>query len=189
MSDIDATCFLDIDDDADGKSDFKRWGWTNGPLNAGSCTFDIYAGAGQCDVKKGTFVGTLSVEYDGSTVTVSFDADPAGSWNWEETHLYIGNDPLPVDVNGDTTVAPGQYTVFHNGADPTNDNYSISGISGSICVVAHAVSCTDVTEEPPHLKPPTSPTICQSSWEAAGSCGPARRVTSRNRTRAAALSS
>ena len=153
MSDVDATCFLDIDDDEDGKSDFKRWGWTNGPLGAGAYTFDIYAGAGQCDTNKGTFVGTLSVVYDGSTATVSFDADPNGTWTWEETHLYIGNETLPVDVNGDPTVAPGQYTVIHDDADPTNDSYTIDGLTGDIYVVAHAVSCTDGTEPPP---PPTA---------------------------------
>lgn len=57
-----ATCFLDLDFNSDSKSDFNRWGWTNGPLAAGSYSFDIYAGAGQCDLTKGTLVGTLNVE-------------------------------------------------------------------------------------------------------------------------------
>ena len=47
-----ATCFLDIDEDLDGKSDFMRWGWTNSLQELESQTWPIYAGAGQCDTSK-----------------------------------------------------------------------------------------------------------------------------------------
>jgi hypothetical protein len=77
-----ATCFLDIDNDGDGEGDFSRWGWTNGPLPAGSYEFDIYAAAGQCDLSP---------------------------YSLAETHVYVGNDILPQDNKGGYTVAPGQY--------------------------------------------------------------------------------
>lgn len=68
-----ATCFLDIDEDEDGVSDFNRWGWTNGPLLSGtSYHLKIYAAAAQCDLTKGTEVGTAQISYQGTTVTVSF---------------------------------------------------------------------------------------------------------------------
>jgi hypothetical protein len=140
----DATCFLDIDDDGDGENDFNRWGWTNGALGAGSYTFDVYAGAGRCDLTKGTLVGTLSVDYDGSTATVSFNTSGTNPdtdllYTMVETHLYVGSEILATDVNGDFTVAPGQYPTIHDElANVTSDSYTISGLSGDIYVVAHA---------------------------------------------------
>ncbi|WP_143559279.1 hypothetical protein [Alkalispirochaeta americana] len=55
-----------------------------------------------------------------------------------ETHLYVGSDPLP---GGDSpTIAPGQYPSTRSDMDNvTSDNYTITGLSGEIFVVAHAV--------------------------------------------------
>jgi hypothetical protein len=133
-----APCFLDLDLNGDGAGDYNRWGWTNGPLRApadggiNSYSFDIYAGAGQCDVNKGTLVGWLTVYYDGSSATVMYNA--FDGFNFEETHLYIGSEPLAQDVNGNYSIAPGQYTV--TGSDT---QYVIDGLSGDIYIVAHAV--------------------------------------------------
>jgi hypothetical protein len=132
----DAACFLGVDEDGDGRGDFNRWGWTNGQLSAGSYTFDIYAGAGQCDLTKGTLVGTLTVDYDGSTATVTYSIN--GPYFLAETHLYVGNEILARNGNGDFTVAPGQYPTIHDPASGTKDEYTISGLSGDIYVVAHA---------------------------------------------------
>ncbi len=138
------TCFLDLDMDMDAEGDFNRWGWTNGALAEGSYSFDIYAGAGQCDLTKGTFVGTLSVAYSSGTATVTFqmmesDATTGLTYKMVETHLYIGSEILAKDVNGAYIVAPGQYPTIHNElANVTSDSYTISGLSGDIYVVAHA---------------------------------------------------
>jgi hypothetical protein len=138
-----ATCFLNIDDNGDGVGDFNRWGWTNGLLAAGSYTFEAYAGAGQCDLTKGTLVGTLTVDYDGSTATVTFNTaginpDTGLPYTMVETHLYVGSEMLAQD-NGQFTVAPGQYSIIHNElANVTSDSYTITGLSGEIYVVAHA---------------------------------------------------
>ncbi len=129
------TCFNDIG--------FERWGWTNGPLGSGSYTMDVYAGAGQCDLAKGTHVGTLSVNYNGTAATATFSMFN-GFW-MEETHLYIGNDRLPKMKQGKNmveTVAPGQYPYIHDDLEgATSDSYSVNSLSGPIHVVGHAVVC------------------------------------------------
>jgi hypothetical protein len=132
----DAQCFLDLDLDNDGVGDFNRWGWTNGPLAEGSYSFDIYAGAGQCDLSKGTLVGTLSVAYSSGTAIVTYQTD--SPYTMVETHLYVGSDILATN-NGDYTVAPGQYPTIHGElGNITSDSYTVSGLSGDIYVVAHA---------------------------------------------------
>ncbi|NOQ13735.1 MAG: hypothetical protein GQ583_04545 [Methyloprofundus sp.] len=132
--------FLDIVDE-DGGS-FNRWGWSNGAVSAGSYSWDIYAGAGQSDIAKGTLVGTLTVDYDGATVDVTYTMTAGSPYYMDENHLYVGNDILARDVNNEFTVAPGQYPTIHddlNGA--TTDSYTIGGLSDNIYVVAHAVVC------------------------------------------------
>jgi hypothetical protein len=132
-----ATCFIDADFDGDGSDDgFNRWGWSNGQLSEGTYTFDIYAGAGKCDITKGTNVGTLSVVYAGGTANVTFSMD--ASYYMLETHLYVGSEPLARNVNNEYTVAPGQYPTIHDGLNATTDSYTVTGLSGDVYVVAHA---------------------------------------------------
>ena len=133
------TCFLDIDEDGDGDGDFNRWGWSIGPLGVGTTSHDIYAGAGQCDLGKGEFVGVLTVSYDGSTATVIYDT--AAGYHFDETHVYVGNEILPRDVNGDYTVAPGQYPQSTEHIPAVESvTYTFNDLSGDIQVVAHAVA-------------------------------------------------
>jgi hypothetical protein len=95
----DAECFID-------DHGFSNWGWTN-PIGPGEYTWDLWAGAGQCDTSKGVQVGTVTVDYDGTNVTVSFNVDSA--YILGATHVYVDTDPIPVDKKGNPTVAPGQY--------------------------------------------------------------------------------
>jgi hypothetical protein len=118
---------------------FSRWGWSIGPLSAGDYTFDIYAGAGQCDMSKGTLVGKLYVYYHGSTAWVTYTM--TSDFTMDETHLYVGSEILPRDKNDEYTVAPGQYPFIHDPIDLKVDYYEITGLSGDIYVVAHAVVC------------------------------------------------
>lgn len=120
----------------------NRWGWTNGPLSEGDYRFDIYAGAGQCDLAKGTHVGTLSVSYHGSTATVTYAM--FSGFSLSETHLYVGSDPLASTIDRRTgakeyTVAPGQYGNIHDLDAAASDVFVVTGLSGPIHVVAHAV--------------------------------------------------
>jgi hypothetical protein len=120
----------------------NRWGWSNGPLAEGSYTFDLYAGAGQCDVSKGTKVGTLSVNYTDGTAVVTYqmagkNPETNLSYTLTETHLYVGSEPL-ARKNGEFTVAPGQFPYINPELTASSRSYTISGLSGDIYVVAHA---------------------------------------------------
>ncbi|HEX9164760.1 MAG TPA: hypothetical protein VF862_02540, partial [Gemmatimonadales bacterium] len=126
-----ATCFI-----GSAWIDTNRWGWTNGPLAPGNYTFDLYAGAGRCALSSGRKVGTLTLNYDGSTAKVGFTMLPGYVMN--ETHLYVGSEPLARDVNNEYTVAPGQYPVKHDLTAATTDQYTVTGLSGSVYLVAHA---------------------------------------------------
>ena len=132
-----ATCFLTIDEDNDGQGDFNRWGWTNGPIEAGEYTWPVYAGAGQCSLTKGTLVGSLSVNYDGSTLTAIWTMD--SGFFMDEAHLYAGSAILASN-NGSFTVAPGQYPFVAEFSATTSYTASISNLSGPVYVVAHSVT-------------------------------------------------
>ena len=124
-SDEDHTCF--------SEAGFRRWGWNIGPLVPGTYTYDIYAGAGRCDISKGEFVGTVTISYDGTNVTALYDL--MDGYSNSETHLYAGTAPFPKKNNGRYTVAPGKYSV-------QND------LNGeAIYVIAHAVTCEDEDED------------------------------------------
>jgi len=127
-----ATCFRDLG--------FSNWGWTNGPLGPGSYEFQLWAGAGGCDLSQGTLVGSVSVNYDGSTAVVTYNM--YGDNYMTATHLYVGSNRLPRTKSGKETVSPGQYPYGH---DPLNnvttDGYTVTGLSGDIYVLAHAVVC------------------------------------------------
>lgn len=105
---------------------FGNWGWTIGPLTEGDYSYDIYAGAGQCDISKGVFVGTVDVSYTNGEVNVTYNIDK--EYEVKETHTYAGNNMFPTKKNGQATVAPGQYTIESN-------------LNGDIFVIAHAVVC------------------------------------------------
>lgn len=133
------TCFLDIDEDGDNSGDFSRWGWSVGPLGVGSYEYEVYAGAGRCDISKGTNVGTLTVDYDGSTATVNYSINYP--YNLKETHVYVGNEILARN-NGFFTVAPGQYPQIQEDLDGAQySSYTFTNLSGEVYVVAHAAVC------------------------------------------------
>lgn len=125
IDDVINTCFIDLED----PYKFNRWGWTVELPSEGTYTFDIYAGAGQCDLSKGTLVGTAAVDYSGGTVTVDYDI--SDGFGIKEIHTYAGYDPVPENPNnGKPTVAPGQYTIA-------------TGLKGEINVILHSVICGD----------------------------------------------
>lgn len=131
-----ANCFGEYPDFLDNPN---RWGWTNGPLSSGTYTFEIYAGAGLCDLSKGTMVGYLDINYDGTSATVSYSLD--SPYKLGEVHLYVGNDLFATDKQGEFTLAPGQYPLQETFNNLTTTSHSFNSISvtGEIYVVAHAV--------------------------------------------------
>lgn len=89
----------------------SRWGWTMGPFNAEfSQTWDVYAGAGQCDITKGRKVGTLAVSYVGTQLTLLFTPD--SDVTLYENQVWVGSTPGPCKSSGCSkgyNPAPGQY--------------------------------------------------------------------------------
>lgn len=136
-----STCFSD---EIIKNVSFARWGWTNGPISDGEeHTYDIYAGAGQCDLNKGTLVGKLTVEYSDGTFTATYKmtrlSDYTGNaYSMSETHFYVGNSPYP-QKGPRYTVAPGQYGNKQDHEDATEYTYNVSGLSGDVYFIAHAV--------------------------------------------------
>lgn len=105
---------------------FANWGWTN-PILPGSYTMDLWAGAGQCDTSKGMLVGTVTANYDGANVNVTYNV--GAPFLLTETHVYAGYAMFPQMRNGRNTVAPGQYT--NNGPFDGNQVYVIAhGVVG-----------------------------------------------------------
>ena len=131
-----ATCFLDIPDE-DGTG-FDRWGWSNGPFSEeGTYTFDLYAGAGDCNLENGTLVGELIVAYDGTKADVTFAM--CGTYEMSETQVYVGPEILP-RFEGDYTIAPGQFINSHELPEGVvTDTYEILDVQPGFHVVAHAV--------------------------------------------------
>jgi hypothetical protein len=111
---------------------FDNWGWTNGPLaNDGVYTFDLWAGAAQCNTDNGSYAGTVTIQYTGKGsqgYTISYDLEEG--FVIVEEHVYIGRDQLPMVKDGKITiptVSPGQY-------------YVTKGMNnGDIHIIYHAV--------------------------------------------------
>lgn len=110
--DPEGTCFRDKEEIG-----LSKWGWSIGKFTeGGNYTFDVYAGAGKCELSKGTLVGFLTVEYDpvpgateNSTIRVSWEM--CGAARMAEVQLWAGDDYLPVARGGPEryTGAPGQF--------------------------------------------------------------------------------
>ncbi len=113
----------------------KRWGWAEFFDDAdGVYVYDVYAGAGQNDLSKGTQVGTVSLDVSGNTVSVTINLNSGVVAN--VTHMYFSDNTAP------TTTAPGQYgntneTDF-TGSRTSNFNYSGDG---DFWLIVHAEVC------------------------------------------------
>ncbi|WP_167614507.1 T9SS type A sorting domain-containing protein, partial [Maribellus sediminis] len=149
--DIGSRCFLDEPDTAI----FNRWGWTN-RIKVGQDSvyvMDVYAGAGQCDLSKGTWVGTVTLSFDGSTMHVFYDLEDG--YVISEAHIYAGYEMYPVRTNGkhkgEYTVAPGQYSVVWENAIPSAGLVvDLTGVSDGdyIFVIVHSVVCIPTCDCP-----------------------------------------
>jgi hypothetical protein len=130
-----AHCFPD-----DEEISATQWGWSNGKLGHGTYNFPLYAGAAQCNLSKGQLAGNVEIVYEGSTVTVTFTAAEGTSFLQEdgksETHLYVGANKMP-----DSGAAPGKYPNNNDVVSSTETEvvYQVTGVSGDIYVIAHAV--------------------------------------------------
>ena len=117
----------------------NAWGWTNFINAEDTYTWDLWAGAGQNDTRKGYKVGTLTVvvtqaEEDGPfSATVNYNV--VGPFVLDEYHLWVGDTPLFEVQRGRRTVptaAPGLF--------PYGNGDTICGLSSDgFWVAAHGV--------------------------------------------------
>jgi hypothetical protein len=137
-----STCFIGADFDHDGGEDgIDRWGWTNGPLAPGTgAAWPVYADAGQCDVSKGTRVGSLSVSY-GSEGHVQIVFDRVDDFVLDEERLHVGTEPLPRGPDGRFTISPRRYPIVRELDDATHTEHQLGRLEGNIYVAYHAVAC------------------------------------------------
>jgi hypothetical protein len=125
-----ATCFLDI-----SPRSANNWGWTNLISPGYTGQWPLYAGAGQCDISKGTLVGHVDVSYIGGTITIDYVLD--SGYTLDEKHVWVGNDKLP-KKNGIYQNAPGKFN--YNNMDPV----VITGQTGNKYVAVHSGVCWEV---------------------------------------------
>jgi len=115
----------------------NRWGWAEDFDGAnGTYVHDLYAGAGQNDLTKGTKVGTVTLTVTSSNVAVRIDLNSGVFAN--VTHIYFS------DNNAPTTTAPGQYgnTNETDFTGSRTSNFSYSG-DGDFWLIVHAEVCPD----------------------------------------------
>lgn len=136
------TCFIDIEGLAP-----NRWGWSLGPIDpsGGPYSNSIYAGAGQCDVARGTEVGSLEIAFsqdDQGCVVAHVTYALSADFTLAETHLYVGSTLVPIGQNGSPTVAPGLYPYSDVTNDAASTSYDVTLCGDApIYVIAHAVTC------------------------------------------------
>jgi len=155
-----ATCFLNVPGLVT-----ENWGWTNGPLEAGAYVFDLYTGAGLCDLSKGVLVGTVTVAYDGSIADVTYAV--SDGYALQEAHLWVGDTLLPMR-RGEFLTAPGQ--LGNNSGDITGTatfTFTVNKLRGPIYVAAHAVVCEGNATK----------TEVVEAVESAGCCGADKRLS------------
>ena len=128
-----AICFISLG--------YSKWGWINGPVGPGIYTFEFWAGAAQCNTSKGTYIGTVTVNYNGSSATITYNITNP-DYRLTSTHLYVyPNVGTPIPPNNEPTI-PGHYPDSHVLDYATTDTFTVTGLSGNIYVIAHAtVAC------------------------------------------------
>jgi hypothetical protein len=90
---------------------FSNWGWTNELSAYRIGQMPLYAGAGQCDVDKGTLVGRFFYTYANGVFNYTFVPTPDSGILFEGEAVYADTGMYPVLRTGRPTTAPGQYYV------------------------------------------------------------------------------
>ena len=118
------TCFSDFG--------ISRWGWSVELNSYRSYKFNLFAGAGKCEIDKGEYVGYVYVTFNGDGTVTYGDVKILDGFKMTEFHFFSGDSEMPLKGNGDMTAAPGQYT---NSGDQNGDK--------KVFVIVHASVCKD----------------------------------------------
>jgi len=121
--------------DSDDLTIGTKWGWqitVPAGDTAEPIVKDIYAGAAQNDLSKGTLVGTLTITRQGDQVNVAYEMFDVATMS--ETHLYVGTTNV-------ATTAPGKYGYLHELTDASEDEFTVTASNADILyIVAHAAT-------------------------------------------------
>lgn len=118
-----ATCFTDIA--------INMPGWTTSIVDPGSYPQVLYADPTGCDPSSLTAVGTVSVDYDGSTATVTFTM--TGTYTLDLAAVYIGGSEAPPSTD------PNLYPYKQALSGATTYTFTIEGVSPFSYFVAQAL--------------------------------------------------
>lgn len=111
----------------------NRWGWAIRRTSTGRTVHDVYAGAGLNDTARGQLVGTVSIDWNGTTAIVTYNL--VAGVVMTEAHLYAGS-------TAPTTIAPGQYGNIASFLTPTSSHTFTVPLAGSVAwFIVHAVVC------------------------------------------------
>jgi len=127
----------------------NKWGWTNGKYSESENerTLYLYAGAGKCDLDKGTLVGTFTFTYLNGTLNYKVDVTEKSEFTEElfeilKLDIHAGNQILPQKRGNGRfafTAAPGKFDKnIEFEPAVTSFQGSIDGLSGDIYVAVHA---------------------------------------------------
>lgn len=116
----------------------RRWGWSIGPILCGHYELELYAGAAMCDVTRGALVGKANMFLGRTGLDLRLVA--ADGVTFEETHVWVGETPLPLDRLGNYIASPGRFPWGHDLDAATSDHYTIPARSPAY-VVVHGVAC------------------------------------------------
>lgn len=118
------TCFSDFG--------ISRWGWSVELNTYQTYRFNLFAGAGQCVLDKGEYVGYVEVTFHDDGTVSTGPVTMLDGFSMTEFHFYSGDTEMPLGNNGSMTAAPGKYT---NTGDVNDDK--------KVNVIVHAVVCAD----------------------------------------------
>jgi hypothetical protein len=112
----------------------RRWGWQLTVGQGQTLVQNLYAGARDNDLSRALVVGTVTVSYEGDTVSVTYQTQ--GERTMTQTNLYVGENMLH-------TTSPSQYGNRHSGLNSQIDRYQVTVNRGAaqVYVVPHAVVC------------------------------------------------
>ncbi len=116
----------------------ERWGWSLGPFLCGHYELELFAGAAHCDTTRGTLVGKAAMTFGRTGIGLKLAA--AAGVTFEETHVWVGETPLPLDRRGNFIVSPGRFPWGHDLDAATSDHYFIPARTPAY-VVVHGVAC------------------------------------------------
>lgn len=110
----------------------NNWGWWAESTGEGDHVFTMYAGAGNNDISKATYVGDTTVKIDDEGRATVY-TEPTDNCRFDAVHVHVGTD-YPRDKRNNITTAPGLYKISQ--VDPSNTYYMVVHVD-ACCTPPH----------------------------------------------------